>query len=35
MRTNKLFILAALVMVLAACGAGSKKTNDMEKRTQV
>ena len=35
MRTNKLFILAALVMVLAACGAGSKKSNDMEKRTQV
>ena len=35
MRTNKLFILAALVMMLAACGAGSKKSNDMEKRTQV
>ena len=35
MKTNKLLILAALVMVLAACGAGSKKSNDMEKRTQV
>ena len=35
MRTNRLFILAALIMVLAACGAGTKKTTDMEKRTQV
>ena len=35
MKTNKLLILAALVMALAACGAGSKKSNDMEKRTQV
>ena len=35
MKTNRLFILAALIMVLAACGAGSKKTTDMEKRTQV
>lgn len=35
MKTNKLLILAVLVMVLAACGAGSKKTSDMEKRTQV
>lgn len=35
MKTNKLLILAVLVMVLAACGAGSKKTSNMEKRTQV
>ena len=35
MKTNKLLILAALVMALTACGAGSKKSNDMEKRTQV
>ena len=35
MKTNKLFIIAVLTVVLAACGAGSKKSNDMEKRTQV
>ena len=35
MKTNKLFILAALVMLFAACSAGSKKSTDMEKRTQV
>ena len=35
MKTNKLFILAALIMVFTACGAGSKKSSDMEKRTQV
>lgn len=35
MKTNKLLILAALVTILTACGAGSKKQNEMEKRTQV
>ena len=35
MKTNKLFIIAILAVVLAACGAGSKKTTNMEKRTQV
>lgn len=35
MKTNKLLILAALIMVITACGAGSKKSTDMEKRTQV
>ena len=35
MKTNKLLIIAVLTVVLAACGAGSKKSNDMEKRTQV
>ena len=35
MKTNKLLIIAVLAVVLAACGAGSKKSNDMEKRTQV
>ncbi len=35
MRTNRILIIAVLVMVLAACGAGSKKSTDMEKRTQV
>ena len=35
MKTNRILIIAALVMALAACGAGSKKSNDMEKRTQV
>ena len=35
MKTNHLFILAVIVVVLAACGAGSKKSNNMEKRTQV
>ena len=35
MKTNKLFIIAVFAVVLAACGAGSKKTTNMEKRTQV
>lgn len=35
MKTNKLFILAALILVFVACGAGSKQSTDMEKRTQV
>lgn len=35
MKTNKLLILAALIMVFTACGAGPKKSSDMEKRTQV
>ena len=35
MKTNKLLIIAVITVVLAACGAGSKKSNDMEKRTQV
>ena len=35
MKSNKLLILAALIMVFTACGAGSKKSSDMEKRTQV
>ena len=35
MKTKQLFILAVCLVVLAACGAGSKKTTDMEKRTQV
>ena len=35
MKTNNLLILAALIMVFTACGAGSKKSTDMEKRTQV
>lgn len=35
MKTSHLFILAVIVVVLAACGAGSKKSNNMEKRTQV
>ena len=35
MKTNRILIIAALAMVLAACGAGSKKSNEMEKRTQV
>ena len=35
MKTNNLLIIAVLAVVLAACGAGSKKSNDMEKRTQV
>ncbi len=35
MKTNRILIIAVLVMVLAACGAGSKKSTDMEKRTQV
>ena len=35
MKSSKLFILAVLVSVITACGAGSKKSADMEKRTQV
>ena len=35
MKTNKLLIIAVLTVVFAACGAGSKKSSDMEKRTQV
>lgn len=35
MKFNKLLILAALIMVFSACGAGPKKSSDMEKRTQV
>ena len=35
MKTNRILIIAVLVMVLAACGAGTKKSTDMEKRTQV
>ena len=35
MKTNKSLIIAVLTLALAACGAGSKKANDMEKRTQV
>lgn len=35
MKTNNLFILAALIIMFTACGAGSNKSTDMEKRTQV
>ena len=35
MKTNKLLIIAVIAAVFAACGAGSKKSTDMEKRTQV
>ena len=35
MKSSKLIILAALILIITACGAGSKKTSDMEKRTQV
>ena len=35
MKTNNLLIIAVITVLLAACGAGSKKTTDMEKRTQV
>ena len=35
MKTNRILIIAVLAIVLAACGAGSKKSTDMEKRTQV
>ena len=35
MKTSKLFILTALVTVFTACGAGSKNSTNMEKRTQV
>ncbi len=35
MKINKLLIFAALILMLAACGAGTKKSTEMEKRTQV
>ena len=35
MKIYKLLTLGLLAIVLAACGANSKKSNDMEKRTQV
>ena len=35
MKTNQLIIIAVITVMFAACGAGSKKSNDMEKRTQV
>jgi len=35
MKTNQLIIIAVITAMFAACGAGSKKSNDMEKRTQV
>ena len=35
MKTNQLLMLGFLAIVLAACGAKSKKTNEMGKRTQV
>ena len=35
MKTNKLLIIAVLAAIFASCGAGSKKSTDMEKRTQV
>mgnify|MGYP002519573914 CR=1 FL=1 len=35
MKTNQLLIIAVIAVVFAACGAGSKKSTDMEKRTQV
>ena len=35
MKTNNLLIIAVITVLLAACGAGSKKSTDMEKRTQV
>ena len=35
MKSSKLIILAALISVITACGAGSKTSADMEKRTQV
>ena len=35
MKTNNLCIIAVITVLLAACGAGSKKSTDMEKRTQV
>ena len=35
MRTKQLFILAVCLAVFAACGAGSQKSTNMEKRTQV
>ena len=35
MKSSKSIIIAALILVITACGAGSKKSADMEKRTQV
>lgn len=35
MKTNNLLIIAVITVLLAACGAGTKKSTDMEKRTQV
>ena len=35
MKTNQLIIIAVITVMFAACGAGSKKSNDMGKRTQV
>ena len=35
MKTNQLIIIAVITVMFAACGVGSKKSNDMEKRTQV
>ena len=35
MKTKQILILAAFVMTLLSCGTGSKKSNNMEKRTQV
>jgi cyclophilin family peptidyl-prolyl cis-trans isomerase len=35
MRTKQLLIIAVIAAAFAACGAGPKKQNDMEKRTQV
>lgn len=35
MKTNQLLIIAVLAMALAACGNGTKKSSEMDKRTQV
>ena len=35
MKTNYLLIIAVIAVALTACGSGSKKTTNMEKRTQV
>jgi len=35
MKTNQILILAVLLVAFASCGAGAKKTTEMEKRTQV
>ena len=35
MKTNRLLIIAVLLVVLASCGAGSKKQKNMENRTLV
>lgn len=35
MKTNQLLIIAVLTMALAACGNGTKKSSEMDKRTQV